>query len=321
MSAETTTPAPEAMDLPALEAMNSPAEAASSPAASPEELCALPPIPAWRYPRVAWRLFASAIFLFCWSIVWLPILQTLKALSPRWRRRLGMTALRNSALGLSASWGIRTEVRGPMPPRPSMLVCNHLSYVDMLSVGSVAKMHFVGQSGIAKWPVIGWLAVAVGTIFLKRFELSALKATNELLEQHYQEDLPTLVFLEGTTTSGDRILKFNGALLSSAIKKGVPVVPVAVHYRTPKDDLPLSKTVPWWGTTGFNDHLLHLLSLRRVVAVVALGEPISTEGANRKDLAKQLRRAVSTLYAEISGVGPAEELERLGDTPLFFPTE
>ena len=135
--------------------------------------------------------------------------------------------------------GVRLESRG-LPPQPgsgegsnqlgSLLLINHTSWLDVFSIAAVAPARFVSKAEIGRWPLAGWLAIAVGTLFVERGKRHAVMRTNQALSERLRAGQLIGVFPEGTTTDGSRLLPFHANLVQPAIDLGAPVRPVGLRF-------------------------------------------------------------------------------------------
>jgi 1-acyl-sn-glycerol-3-phosphate acyltransferase len=192
--------------------------------------------------------------------------------------------------GVAWILGVRLVVTGPAP-RGCLLVANHLSYLDVIVLGAQLPCAFVSKAEVARWPVLGFLARVMGTLFLEREKKRALAPLNLRLAARLARGEALVLFPEGTSTAGDEVLAFRPALLEPAARLGLPVRYAALRYSTPLGSPPPEEAVCWWGEMSFGPHFLRLLALPSLAAHVHFGaEPI--RAPDRKTLAARLRRAV-----------------------------
>lgn len=143
-----------------------------------------------------------------------------RALKRRWSRQLLET------LGIRLKLGSG----GTALPARGMVVCNHVSWLDIFVINALTPAAFVSKDDVKHWPLIGWLCAHTETIFLERGSRAAAQRTRETMIGHLQSAVHVAVFPEGTTTGGERVLPFHAALFQSAIDAAVPVVPLALRY-------------------------------------------------------------------------------------------
>lgn len=192
-------------------------------------------------------------------------------------------------------FGIRLAVLGPPPRPPFLLVANHLSWVDILVLGATTGATFVARADIEGWPLAGPVCQAVDTIFIDRASKRDLLRVAALVEARLAADAGVVLFAEGTTSRGDRILPFKPALLEVAAQSDAAVHYATLAYRTPSGEPPASQAVCWWGDAPFAPHALRLLALPRVDARLTFG-PAPIRDADRKRLAARLREAMEAIF-------------------------
>ena len=219
--------------------------------------------------------------------------------------------------------GFRVERRGRQSrERPTLYVANHSSYLDITVLGSVIEGCFVAKAEVASWPFFGLLAKLQRTVFVERRSVKAADQRDAMTRR--LEDGDSLVlFPEGTSDDGNRVLAFKSALLSAAERrpKGQPLVvqPVSVAY-TRLDGLPLGRCLrplfAWYGDMDMAPHLWQVAGLGRLTVVVHF-HPTTTidERGTRKALADYCRGKVADGVARaISGRPPAGR-ERVAERP------
>lgn len=189
---------------------------------------------------------------------------------------------------------LRVEVRGT-PPKAGFLASNHLSYLDILALGSVQPAVFVSKADVKTWPVLGWLTRQAGTIYLKREQRSDIVRVSREFSPAIEAKLPVVLFLEGTSTAGHRVLPFRPSLLEPAVVNNWPVTPVWIGYSIAEGSVP--DEVAYWGEMTLAPHLLNLLSQANLTAHVAFGETLPA-GLDRKEMARRLRAQVCELAGQ-----------------------
>jgi len=146
---------------------------------------------------------------------------------------------RRSLDGIMAAWwghticrifGLRLSVRGAVPPGPQLLVANHISWIDIPVLQSVATVGFVAKDEIRKWPVIGFLAKAGKTVFLERGNRASADGVTGAMEDRLRAGGNVAIFPEGGILPGPGVKRFHGRLFAAAIHTGVPVQPVMLRY-------------------------------------------------------------------------------------------
>lgn len=173
-----------------------------------------------------------------------------------------------------------------------LLVANHVSYLDVVVLASVLRCGFVAKSQVAHWPVLGFLARALGTVFVEREHKRGLPLVAARMRERLERGGCLVLFPEGTSTNGLELRPFRSPLLAPALALGIPIRHASLRYRTPAGELPAEESVCWWGAMEFLPHFLALLALPRIEAELTLGrEPVRAR--DRKELARRLERAVA----------------------------
>ncbi|MEN9384961.1 MAG: hypothetical protein RL323_2104 [Pseudomonadota bacterium] len=145
------------------------------------------------------------------------------------RRQTEVQAWSRRVLG---HMGVALDVRGePAPQGPLLVVCNHLSWLDILVLNAVRPCRFVSKADVKKWPVVGMLAAGAGTVFIERERpRDAMRVVAHLAERLEAGEV-LAVFPEGTTSDGSAVLPFHANLLQAAVVTCQPVQPMALAYR------------------------------------------------------------------------------------------
>lgn len=244
-----------------------------------------------RILRAAIRLAALIAATIVMQTTWLAGRQVFPrhGRARRWTRKFAMTWW---AKLLAMIIGMRIRIEGKPPRPPFFLVANHLSYIDIITIASHLECNFVAKNDIAGWPGMGALASGVGTIFIDRKNFLDIPRVIRLINESLDEGLGVVLFPEGTSTMGDKIMPFSPALLEPAARAGYPVSYASISYRTPPHEPPAHAAVCWWGDMDFAPHFLKLLLMSKFEATVTYGED-AIMADDRKLLAKSLWNAVN----------------------------
>jgi 1-acyl-sn-glycerol-3-phosphate acyltransferase len=201
--------------------------------------------------------------------------------------------MQGQARSLVEALEIRSDYRGSLPG-PGLLVCNHLSYLDILVLGASQPVVFVAKSEVRGWPLFGWLAARGGTLFIRRQDRADVARLAGDIAARLKAGWTVVVFPEGTSSAGHRVLPFHSSLLEAAVEQQVPATPAAITYSLPGGSV--ADDVCYWRDMTFAGHFLRLLGLPAVEATVAYGLPRSP-GGSRKALARSLHEDVRALAA------------------------
>ncbi len=198
-----------------------------------------------------------------------------------WSRRL------LGVLGVQA----RTAA-APSLPGGALLVCNHVSWLDIYLIYAAQRVHFVSKAEVRTWPVAGWLAHKTGTLFIERGRRADTARINAEMRALMEGGAWVAVFPEGTTGDGRGLRRFMPSLLQPAVELNCPIVPAALRYRTLGND--------YSAAPAYIDDISMWQSLKRIVgepgliAELQFGEPIPPNG-HRRELAAQAEAATARL--------------------------
>jgi 1-acyl-sn-glycerol-3-phosphate acyltransferase len=210
--------------------------------------------------------------------------------------------------------GVEVFVQGSLPPR-GLIVSNHLSYLDIALYSAAVPCVFVSKAEVEEWPIFGRYARWAGSVFVRRHDRADAARANASVGESLSDGVPVMLFPEGTTTDGHRILRFHSTMLQPAIDAAVPITPAAIRYEL--DDGEPSQEVCWWGDMKLVPHMWNLLGKKSIRAKVVFGSPVmprdpvalhqpgsavppqATVSAltDRKDLSRLLHDNVVRLYA------------------------
>lgn len=191
--------------------------------------------------------------------------------------------------------GVRVRARGPLPQTPFLLVTNHLSYLDVIVIAAQVNCTFVAKQQVATWPLLGAMAQRLGIIFLNRDNIADVPRVGEVIQTALQAGQGVVLFPEGTSSPGQRVLPFYSPLFEPVVRLGLPVNYASLNYNSPDPAHPAHLSVCWWGDMTFLDHLLGLFALPHVEADVHFGVAPVHE-CDRKRLAKRLHTEISQIF-------------------------
>lgn len=199
--------------------------------------------------------------------------------------------------------GIRVQVLGARPTAPFMLVTNHLSYIDIVVLGANLEAVFLARHDIATWPVIGWAAERLGTVFINRRDFGDLQSVNATIHGVLERGDGVVLFPEGTSTDGRQVGPFRSPVLEPAAALQLPVAYGALSYATPPGEPPAKDSVCWWGDAEFAPHFWAMLHIAAIDAPLAFG-PDRVAHTDRKALAAALHERVTAMFVPVvSGEG------------------
>ena len=223
-------------------------------------------------------------------------------------------------------FGIVVERRGRQSrDQPTLYVSNHISYLDVLILGGMIEGCFVAKSEVRSWPLFGLMARLQRTVFVERRAARTSDHRDALLRR-LEENRNLILFPEGTSSEGNRVLPFKSALLSVATHRvgdeQIKVQPVSIAY-TRLDGLPLGRYLrplfAWYGDMELAPHIWQMVGLGRLTAVVRFHPPVTlAEFESRKALAQHCQSVCARgLAAAVSGRPMAEPVAAVPEAALF----
>ena len=184
--------------------------------------------------------------------------------------------------------GIGLQVEGTSSEGGTLLVANHISWLDIVAVHAVCPhARFVSKADVKSWPLLSRLVDAGGTLYLERErKRDALRVVHTVAQALKNGDM-VAVFPEGTTSDGRELLPFHANLLQAAIATRTPVQPVALRFSDSSH--PVSRAVEFVGDTTLVQSLWRVARGNGVIARMALLPPRASALADRRALAEALR--------------------------------
>jgi 1-acyl-sn-glycerol-3-phosphate acyltransferase len=190
-----------------------------------------------------------------------------------------------------AVFGVRVEVSGSPAAGPVLLVANHVSWLDVLAIDALEPVRFVAKSELRRWPLLGRMAAAGGTLFIERErKRDALRVIHQVASALLGGDR-VAVFAEGTTSDGRGVLPFHANLLQAAVSSSAALQPVALRYSDASEMF--SAAAPYVGDMTLLASAWRVAMAERLVVHVAYLAPIAAAGADRRALAAASRAAIA----------------------------
>ncbi|HUX63528.1 lysophospholipid acyltransferase family protein [Sulfuricella sp.] len=212
---------------------------------------------------------------------------------------------------------VRLSVRGEVPEVSAagvMFVANHVSWLDVYLLDAVCPVRFVAKAEVRAWPVIGWLAVKLGTLFIERARRhDTARANREVVDALRQGDC-VAVFPEGTTSNGTLLRPFHASLLQSAITSEARLRPVAIRYVHRDGTVNLSPA--YVDDMSFGASLLRILNEPDLAAEITYLEPLPVHGRSRRELAVMAEKAIANA---LNLTEPGRKSGKPADPPAALP--
>ncbi len=231
------------------------------------------------------------------------------------RRRLKQWWSRQLLLLLGIRIDARTDAFSATTQ--GLLVCNHISFVDIFIINALLPAGFVAKSEVAGWPLIGWLSARTETIFIARGSRRAAHETQRCMVAAMRTGARLAIFPEGTTTAGRSVLPFHGALFQAAIDADVDVHCLAISYQ---DRAGRHHPAPAYvGDTSLLQCMRDILAARDIVARVAVVTRFRPPLGDRRHLAHQAHTAIAHGLAELTRATNPEPAPGATPQPIRNP--
>jgi len=177
-------------------------------------------------------------------------------------------------------------------PSSGLLVCNHLSYLDIIVLAVGAPAVFVAKREVKYWPVFGWFSILAGTIFVNRERRTRVGRFADEIETALNRGALVILFPEGTSSDGRTVLPFKSSLFEPAARRTHPLAAGWIRYEL--DGGNVAGEVCYWKDMTLMPHMVNLLSKRGLRVSVCFAQ-LREGSTNRKELARQLRAEVVRL--------------------------
>jgi 1-acyl-sn-glycerol-3-phosphate acyltransferase len=208
---------------------------------------------------------------------------------------------------LCALLRVRVRVNGvPTQNRAVLYVSNHISWADILVIGSLGPVAFVAKREVASWPLVGITAKIQRTVFVDRTRRHQTGEAVADIVSRLKDGVSVVLFAEGTSSDGNRVLPFRSALLgaveeASAHMSNILIQPMSISY-TGLHGIPMGRQhrpiVAWYGDLDFLPHIKAFIEHGAVDAVVSYGDAVAgSVEIDRKAMTKRLENSVRRLLA------------------------
>ena len=282
--------------------------------------------------KISLRLVLLVLVLAVTTLLLLPFQLIAMRFFPRQAGLLPMVWQRVAAFMLD----LKVRVEGvPAPGRPLLIVANHVSWLDIVTLGSLMPVSFIAKREVSEWPVVRRLARLQRSVFIDRARRTATAEAGEAIATRLASGDALVLFAEGTTGDGVSVLPFRSALVGAAAKAsiaarkaeappaesgltseaGAPgdetdlitIQPVAIVYAA-LHGLPIGRLrmtdIAWHGDMDLAPHLSSLVATGAIDAVVAFGTPLVLRvGGDRKQATATAEREVRAMVRRIRATG------------------
>jgi lyso-ornithine lipid O-acyltransferase len=249
---------------------------------------------------------ARALFIAVFFFTMTPLLISIQWLLGKFDLPGGGFIASNYYRVLCSLLRIRVRVNGvPVRSRAMLFVSNHVSWADILVIGSIAPVAFVAKREVASWPLVGITAKLQRTVFVDRARRHQTGDAVAEIVKRIESGVSVVLFAEGTSSDGNRVLPFRSALLGAveqaagSSNDNILIQPMSICY-TGQHGIPMGRQhrplVAWYGDLDFMPHIKAFIEQGAVDALATYGEPILADrGTDRKDMTKRLEDAVRRL--------------------------
>lgn len=263
-----------------------------------------PPVRAYRLIRLFLHLLygcavAGAVFPFIDGHRQLRIIK-------RWSRQV-LAILR-----------VHLQVHGRPPGghQPTVIVANHVSWLDIWVIHAVSPVRFVAKSDVRRWPLIGWLVARSGTIFIERSKRSDTARTNRTIVDTLARGERVGIFPEGTTTDGTHLRPFHASLFQPALGAGARMATAGIRY--PLRDGSVNLDASYAGERSLIESLRLILRHRTLRAELIFAGEMEISGRTRREIA----RGCELLIARALHLpAPGRKSETASDLPAAAPSD
>jgi 1-acyl-sn-glycerol-3-phosphate acyltransferase len=243
------------------------------------------------------RSFVRLSLYVGWILIMIPVQAIALLLSTRMAERVPLLVHK------VVMWlvDVKVVVKGEQCKDGAVLfVSNHASYADISIIGAHIRGCFVAKAEVAKWPLFGICAKLSRTVFVDRRARYARQQAEEM-KRRFQKGDRLILFAEGTSSDGNRVLPFRSSLFATAEidvdGKPVTVQPVSIAY-TRLDGIPMGRHFrpffAWYGDMDMFSHLWGIVGVGRSTVVLEFHKPVTVRDfPDRKALAAHCQAVVA----------------------------
>lgn len=262
------------------------------------------PDPRTPLPTAAYRAYRLAGHLLLGLFV-------VAALYPHWTPERRDAVKRRWSARLLRILNIAVEAPFRDLPSGTLLVANHISWLDIFAINALSPACFVAKAEVRAWPVIGWLTSRTNTLFLRRNSARDAKQLCTEIANQLRRGQTIMFFPEGSSTDGTLVLPFRSALFQAAIDAKRQVLPIALSYHDARAQQSLLPA--YAGDTSLFQSVMSVLSCRSLTVRLQAAPALSTEREQRNDLAAWSHEAIAKRLFSTDGFARCTEVTRSAD--------
>ena len=250
--------------------------------------------------HLVWGLVIASVLFFITPATWH------KRMAQRWSQKM------------LTIFNVETQFHGTMPnleTQGTVIISNHISWLDIWLIYAIRPVRFISKADVRDWPVIGWLALRSGTLFIRRDQRRHTATINRQAAELLTQGDCIGLFPEGTTTDGLRLLPFHSSLFQAAVIHQAPVIMLGIRYFLPDGSI---DTAPaYHGGLTLLDSFRAVLARRRIhVEVTCLGT-LDTHGKTRREISLAAETAIAK---HLNLPVPHKTPEKPADLPAAEPS-
>lgn len=194
------------------------------------------------------------------------------------RRRFHARTVSRYTRGACRMMGVRVDAKNlPVPGQNYLLVGNHLGFMDILALSSVKRSLFITSVEMRETPFLGTLCEMGGCLFVERRSRSRIVGEMGEIREALQQGFDVVLYPEGTSGDGAKLLPFKKSLLTSAAGTGIPIKVMVINYRRINGE-PMSDkwrdVVCWYGDMSFLPAIWRLFCVKSIDVEISFHEEI-----------------------------------------------
>jgi 1-acyl-sn-glycerol-3-phosphate acyltransferase len=211
--------------------------------------------------------------IWVWCQIWLHVICgvcTLSFIFPFLDRRSKDRKIQTWSKHLLKIFNIHLAVQDAslLSNTPYLIASNHISWLDIHVINAFKPIRFVAKSEVEGWPIFGWMAKQLGTVFIRRDSTRhARQVVGQMAGVLKTESI--CIFPEGTSTVGDSVLPFKPNLFESAIVAQTPVFPLSIQYLSTVSKT-RSKAPAFIGDMGLFESMSSIIKNRSLCAQITI---------------------------------------------------
>jgi 1-acyl-sn-glycerol-3-phosphate acyltransferase len=223
-------------------------------------------------------------FILLLVFPWLKVEQQHRSIRHWCKQLLGIFKMRLSVIGAER-----------LEDTHYLMASNHISWIDIHVINAFKPHYFVAKSEVASWPIFGWMAKQLGTLFIERGKSNSIRnMVQEIASQLNQK--PICIFPEGTSTDGKQVAPFKSNLFEAAIVANAPVYSLAIQYFVVRSGHKTTAAA-FIGEMGLLDSIWNLICSPPICAEIRISAKLSTLN-DRKALAELSQSLIAAQLCE-----------------------